>query len=113
MLIIINNYESMNEKQLSSYVLSIFIIFIFETPLMCTPELGQGGKEYSSFIVNTHKWSLKELSVKMEDFYITLNNGAKMPRLGLGTWKAPADATKTAVITAVKAGYRSESESMF
>ena len=43
---------------------------------------------------------------EMEDFTITLNNGSKMPRLGLGTWKAPADATKTAVVTAVKAGYR-------
>jgi len=40
------------------------------------------------------------------DFYITLNNGTKMPRLGLGTWKAPPEKTKAAVITAVKAGYR-------
>merc|ERR1712236_163262 len=40
------------------------------------------------------------------DFYVTLNNGTKMPRLGLGTWKAPAEKTKEAVITAVKAGYR-------
>merc|ERR1719500_2190175 len=40
------------------------------------------------------------------DFYTTLNNGVKMPRLGLGTWKAPAEKTKEAIITAVKAGYR-------
>jgi len=37
---------------------------------------------------------------------ITLNNGAKMPRLALGTWKAPAEKTKQAVITAIKSGYR-------
>ena len=29
-----------------------------------------------------------------------------MPRLGLGTWKAPAEKTKEAILTAVKAGYR-------
>ncbi len=40
------------------------------------------------------------------DAYIELNNGARMPRLGLGTWKAPAEKTKEAVITAVRAGYR-------
>ena len=37
---------------------------------------------------------------------IELNNGLKMPRLALGTWKAPPEKTKQAVITAVKAGYR-------
>lgn len=37
---------------------------------------------------------------------IVLNNGARMPRVGLGTWKAPASQTKEAVIAAVKAGYR-------
>jgi len=37
---------------------------------------------------------------------LTLNNGDKMPRLGLGTWKAPPEKTKAAIITAVEAGYR-------
>ena len=40
------------------------------------------------------------------DPYIVLNNGARMPRVGLGTWKAPAEKTKEAVLTAVRAGYR-------
>ena len=43
---------------------------------------------------------------KMDNFYITLNDGSKMPRLGLGTWKSPPEQTKQAIITAVKAGYR-------
>ena len=41
-----------------------------------------------------------------DKFFISLNDGTKMPRLGLGTWKAPAEKTKAAVKTAVKAGYR-------
>jgi len=32
--------------------------------------------------------------------------GLKVPRLALGTWKAPLDQTKAAVVTAVKAGFR-------
>ena len=38
--------------------------------------------------------------------FVTLNNGAKMPRVGLGTWKSPAAKTKAAIISAVKSGYR-------
>merc|ERR1712244_165569 len=41
-----------------------------------------------------------------DNFYITLNDGTKMPRLGLGTWKSPPEQTKQAILTAVKAGYR-------
>jgi len=37
---------------------------------------------------------------------VELNTGAQMPRFALGTWKAPAEKTKEAVLTAVRAGYR-------
>ena len=37
---------------------------------------------------------------------VELNTGAQMPRAALGTWKAPAEKTKEAVLTAVRAGYR-------
>ena len=37
---------------------------------------------------------------------IKLRNGTEMPRIGLGTWKAPAEKTHTAVTTAVRTGYR-------
>ena len=37
---------------------------------------------------------------------VELRNGAQMPLVGLGTWKAPPEKTRESVITAVKAGYR-------
>merc|ERR1712154_459925 len=43
-----------------------------------------------------------------DNFYITLNDGTKMPRLGLGTWKSPPEQTKQAIITAVRRGSRQE-----
>ncbi|XP_059097202.1 aldo-keto reductase family 1 member B1-like [Tigriopus californicus] len=42
----------------------------------------------------------------MEERTVRLRNGAQMPRIGLGTWKSPAEVTKQAVQAAVRAGYR-------
>ena len=42
---------------------------------------------------------------KIMDMYKTLNNGVKMPILGLGVYKSGED-TKQAVLDALEAGYR-------
>ena len=43
----------------------------------------------------------------MDQTYITLNNGTKIPQFGMGVFMAPAgDATKTACLEALKLGYR-------
>jgi len=39
--------------------------------------------------------------------YVTLNNGVKMPQLGYGVFKVPEEEVYEAVLTALKAGYRS------
>ncbi|MEO5877295.1 MAG: aldo/keto reductase [Streptosporangiaceae bacterium] len=38
---------------------------------------------------------------------ITLNNGVRVPQLGLGVWQVPDDGAERAVATALRAGYRS------
>ena len=43
----------------------------------------------------------------MDQTYITLNNGAKIPQFGMGVFMVPAgDATKNACLDALKLGYR-------
>ena len=43
----------------------------------------------------------------MKQTYITLNNNAKIPQLGMGVFMVPAgDATKNACLEALKMGYR-------
>ncbi|PTY08860.1 aldo/keto reductase [Opitutaceae bacterium EW11] len=44
----------------------------------------------------------------LKDAVVTLNNGARMPWLGLGVWQIPSDdETERVVATALSAGYRS------
>ena len=37
---------------------------------------------------------------------LTLRSGAKMPAVGLGTWKIPREACRATVLEAVRTGYR-------
>ncbi|CCH58443.1 hypothetical protein TBLA_0A06510 [Henningerozyma blattae CBS 6284] len=44
--------------------------------------------------------------LKNSDTYVTLNNGEKIPSVGLGTWKSQENDGYNSVIYALKAGYR-------
>jgi diketogulonate reductase-like aldo/keto reductase len=46
---------------------------------------------------------MKELEINSK---VVLNNGVKMPQLGLGTWQATSDEVYNAVLDALKEGYR-------
>ena len=48
----------------------------------------------------------KEIQTEMENDFVTLNSGYKMPRLGLGTWTLTDDAAEDCVYYALKVGYR-------
>ena len=37
---------------------------------------------------------------------LTLRSGAKMPAVGLGTWKIPREACRATVLEAIRTGYR-------
>ena len=39
--------------------------------------------------------------------YVTLNNGVRMPQLGVGGWQVPDEQAPEAVAKAVEVGYRS------
>lgn len=47
----------------------------------------------------------KEYST-VKNTYVTLNNGEKMPVLGLGTWKGKPGEVEASVQTALRVGYR-------
>jgi len=48
----------------------------------------------------------KEIQSEMENDFVTLNSGYKMPRLGLGTWTLNDDTAEDCVYYALKIGYR-------
>jgi diketogulonate reductase-like aldo/keto reductase len=44
--------------------------------------------------------------MSLKNHHFTLNTGAKMPAIGLGTWLAKPDEVRQAVSVALKQGYR-------
>ena len=70
--------------------LVIFILFI-----IC-----KRGSNSKMNVVNNN------ISFNMEEKYVTLNNGIKMPIIGLGTWTLSNEVAEEAVYTAIKNGYR-------
>lgn len=66
----------------------------------------QGSKDLSSQTREKLKGSTSSSLVKGLSKTYTLNNGLKIPALGMGTWKSSEDKVYNAVKNALKAGYR-------
>ena len=49
---------------------------------------------------------MKDTSFDFSNKYVTLNNGIKMPIIGLGTWTFTNEEAEEAVYIAIKSGYR-------
>ena len=53
-----------------------------------------------------HLWTDGQLHAMLMIEPLTLRSGAKMPVVGLGTWKIPREACKETVLEAIRTGYR-------
>lgn len=68
-----------------------------------------GSIQYEAKKAPTNTYIVNEkpcVNIKPQQLYMTLNDGNKMPMVGLGTWNAQGKQLKESIITAIDCGYR-------
>lgn len=81
-------------------IVSIIIIALIISLVLIFTIKKNNDKDNKDNIINTNT------SFDLVNKTVTLNNGIKMPILGLGTWTLTNDEAEEAVYVAIKAGYR-------
>lgn len=92
----------MNKKIIISIILILILILIILVIIFIPKWKGK------SIDMNEIKENIKnkDTSFDFDKRYVTLNNGIKMPIIGLGTWAFTNEEAKDAVYIAIKNGYR-------
>lgn len=91
----------MKNKNTLFIVLTVIIIIV--TIIIFIPKLK--GKHINMNEINENIKN-KDTSFDFNNRYVTLNNGIKMPIIGLGTWTFTNEEAEEAVYIAIKDGYR-------
>ena len=87
----------MNKKIIIPIILIVILIILF---IIFIPKWKGKNMDMNEIIKN------KDTSFDFNDRYVTLNNGVKMPIIGLGTWTFTNEEAENAVYIAIKNGYR-------
>ena len=87
----------MNKKIIIPIILIVILIILF---IIFIPKWKGKNRNMNEIIKN------KDTSFDFNDRYVTLNNGVKMPIIGLGTWTFTNEEAENAVYIAIKNGYR-------
>ena len=90
----------MRNKLILAFIIIVVIIIIILIAFFTKKGKSIDMEETKSKVINT------DTSFDLEKRYVTLNNGIKMPVIGLGTWTFTNEEAEEAVYIAIKNGYR-------
>lgn len=90
-------------KKVIVFILVILLVVIIIAGMTLIPKMKGTNVDMDK---TKEKVANTDTSFDLENRYVTLNNGIKMPVIGLGTWTFSNDEAEEAVYVAIKNGYR-------